>query len=164
MALHILKWIRGWRLDKVFHSIKDKIAPVAVAITEGVKTFSESPLAETIAKILDSALGSHIAEDVLVFVRKNIFKLLAAELAITDLPNDPSDEDILEFENKVFQAIAGKDPQARSKFFTIFAAESYGIIKSYTDTEVPDLTFAQKIELIEKEYQAYLKAKAESQE
>lgn len=159
MALHPLKWIRGWRLDRVFHSVKDKIAPVVVSITQTVKTFTEGQLAPAIAAVVDASLGTHLATSALKLVNNNIQRVLAAELAIVGLPDNPTDEDILAFEKAVFKAITDKDPQAKSKFWTVFSAETYGIIKSYLDTGADNLTFAQIVELVEKEYQAYKNAK-----
>lgn len=159
MPLHPLKWIRGWRLDKALHSVKDNIAPVAVSITQTIKTFTEGQLAPSFAAVIDASLGTHLASDALALVKNNIYRVLAAELAIEGLPDNPTDADILAFEQAIFKAIT--NPEAKSKFWTVFSADTYGIIKSYLDTGADNLTFAQIVELVEKEYQAYKNAKEE---
>lgn len=162
MSFNPLKWIRGWRLDKFFHNFKDNAAKVAVSITEQVKTLSEGELVQGIAAILDQALKSHVASDVLNIIHSATLTALSVELAITALPDNPTQADILAWEQNVYKAIAGKDPYGKSKLWTTFASQVYGIIQAQTQ-QPGTLTYAKVIEEIEKAYQLYLQDKADSE-
>lgn len=154
MSIDVIKWVKGWRLDKVFKSAKDFVDKVAISVTQGVKTAAEGTVAQTISVIIDEALHTHLAEDVLAKVKIGTMKALAAELALKGLPDNPSGDDILAFEKSVFEAITGKSPQALSKLWTTFAAQLYQDIHEAIG-ENTTLTFAQIVDLVEKAYKQF---------
>jgi hypothetical protein len=154
MPIDVIKWVKGWRLDKAFKSAKDFVDKVAISVTQGIKTAAEGTIAQTISVIIDEALNTHLAADALTALKFASMKALAVELAIQGLPDNPTGDDIAEFEFAVFQAITGKSPQARSKLWTTFAAQFYQLIKDAIG-ENSTLTFAQIVALIEKAYQQF---------
>lgn len=162
MSLDILKWIKGWRLDKFFSNFKQNVAKVAVVITEAIKTATEGTLLTTLSAIIDSALKTHLASDALQLIHTASLKALAVELAIVGLPDNPTEQDILEFEKRVFEAISGLSVYGQSKLWTSFAAQIFGIIKQHVDNN-DEFTYAVIVDIIEKGYQAYLKDKEDNE-
>lgn len=158
MSLDILKWIRGWRLDKFFHNFKENAAKVAVSITETVHTISGSSIVAAIATMVDATLHSHLAEDVLAEIQKDVIKVLAIELAVEALPDNPTGDELLKFEQDVIKAITGKDAYGKSKFYTTFAAQVYDIVHSRVDAGTK-FTFAEIVKIIEEAYQDFIKDK-----
>jgi len=164
MSLDIIKWIKGWRLDKFFHNFKKNALNVAISITEAVKTTSEGALFTTLATVIDEALKTHVASDVLSIIHSASLKLLAAELAVEGLPDNPTEADILEFEKRVFEAISGQSTFGQSKLWTTFASQMYGIIQERLATDTDGkYTFAEIVEDIEKAYQQFVKDKADAE-
>lgn len=155
MSLDVIKWIKGWRLDKAFHSFKEHADKIAISITEAVKTVLDGKVVSAIAEVIDHALGAHVAEDVLKVLNSATLKALAVELAIQGLPDNPNEEEGKIFEDTVVKAITGLDPKGRSKFLTTFAAQVYGLIKDAVDSG-ETLTFAAIVGIIENAYQLYL--------
>ena len=138
----------------LFKSLKHNAAEAAVTITEGVKAFAASPVAGVLTTIAGKVLGSGIPAEVLKLINDNINKVLAAELAIVGLPDNPTEQDILDFETRVVTAITGVAPEKWSKFITSFAAQVYGIIKAHVDGKT-SLTFAQLVADVEHAWQDY---------
>jgi hypothetical protein len=161
MPIDVIKWVKGWKLGKVFKSAKDFVDKVAVSVTQGIKTAAEGTIAQTISVVIDEALHTHLAEDALAVIKIAAMKALAVELAIKGLPDNPSGDDILAFEKEVFEAITGKTPQAQSKVWTTFAAQLYEDIHEAIG-ENTTLTYAQIVILIEKAYQQFKEDQAEA--
>src|ERR1051326_5769916 len=154
-SLHdVWKWIRGWRLDKAFKSAKDFVDNVAIGVTQAVKTALDSPAAQVISETIDEALKTHLAEDALAALKIAAMQALAVELAIQGLPNNPTGDDIQKFNEEVYKAITGKDPQAQSKVWTTFAAQLYVSIHDALGGAT-NLTFAEIVLIIENAYQQY---------
>ncbi len=159
--MDILKWVKGWRLDKALHSVKDFVDKVAISVTQGIKTAAEGTIAQTISVVIDEALKTHLAEDALAALKIAAMQALAVELAIQGLPDNPTGDDIQNFEIAVFKAITGETPQGQSKVFTSFAAQLYTLIHAAIG-ENTTLTFAQIVDIVEKAYQQYLQDVAEA--
>lgn len=154
MPLDVIKWIKGWRLDKFFKSVKDNIDKVAISVTEAVKNAAEGEAVKAIASVIDEALHSTIAEDGLELIKTASVKALAVELAIQGVPDNPTGEDILKFEKAAFEAITGMQPEGKSKLWTTFAAQLYSIIKDALEQD-NKLTFAEIVAIVEAAYKAY---------
>jgi hypothetical protein len=148
--MSIFSSIGAW-FKKVFTSIRKDIAPVAVSITEGIKTALDSGVAGFIAATVDAIVKTHLAEDIVAALKLYIPKVLATELAIEGLPDNPTEQDILDFENKVIAAF-GKVSD-KSKLYTTLAASLYQHVKdAIADGK---LTFAEAVAIIEESYQEY---------
>lgn len=155
MALDIIGWIHGWKLSQWFSHFKANADKVAIAVTQAVKTALEGQVAQSISAVLDEIFKTHIAEDVLAVLKVAALKTLAIELAIQGIPDNPSGDDILNFEKQVWEAITGKSPQDKAKLWTTFAAQFFVRVKALLG-ENTTLTFAQIVILIEQAYQDYL--------
>lgn len=125
-------------------------APIAVTITEAVKTILANPAAGFLENIIDSVTGTSIAVDAANAVNAIIPKILAAELAIEGLPDSPTDSDILAFEQRVLAAFNIKSNNSR--LYTTLGAQIYGILQA-----APDTKFATLVDDIEQAYADYQK-------
>ena len=147
--MSIWKWIAG-----IFTSVKDDAAKVAVSITEGIQTLLKTGVLKPVAEFIDASLNTHLGEDALALLDANIAKILAVELAIEGLPDNPTETDLEAFAQRVCQAIAGKDLSGTSKLWTTLAAQVYGIIETEVNKNEP-LTFATLVANVEQAYQDY---------
>lgn len=137
------------------------IAHTAVALTEEAKTLLSGGLVKGIADFIDSTLKTHIAQDVLDILNNAIPHILAVELAVEGLPENPTEQDILDFENRIFTAITGLPPIGASKLYTTLSAQIYGILRqALADNK---FTFAEAVNAVETAYQDYLKDVADQQ-
>ena len=75
------------------------------------------------------------------------------------MPDNPTEQDILEFEQRILTAFGLHDN--KSKLYTSLAAGIYGIIKADIDGGVK-LTFAELVKDVQKSYLLYLKLKADN--
>lgn len=142
-----------WLYKQVAAGVKVE-APIAVTITEAVKTILANPLTGLLENIIDSIAGTSIAVDAANAISAQIPKILAAELAIEGLPVSPTPADILAFEQRV---IAAFDINAdNSRLYTVLGAQIYGILNT-TLTSGKPITFAVLVADIETAYQDYQK-------
>ncbi len=155
---HLAGRVLAW-LGKAFKNVIHSAGPVAVTITEAVKAALTSQATGFLAKLIDDLSGSHIAEDVLKVAQPWITKLLAAELAITELPDNPTEQDILDFERRALDAF-NVHPN-HSKLYTVFGAQLYGIVqKTFGETPEKPPTFAEWVKALQEAYDDYLADKA----
>lgn len=138
-------------------------ATAAVSITEEIKTVLSSGFVKTVAGYVDEQFKTHLAEDVIAGINSAIPKVLAVELAVEGLPDNPTEQDVLDFENRVYKAVTGLDPVGTSKLYSTLGAQIYGIIKPQVDSGEP-LTWAIMIKDVEDAYQDYLKDLQDSQQ
>jgi hypothetical protein len=156
-----MKKVWQW-FTKLFKTVKDDADKLAIAFTEEVKDFITTPLAGGLAVLIDTTFKTHLAEEGLAFLKKNIYKILALELGLQALSDDPTEQEILDFENAVIKTVTGLDAFGKSKLWSTFAAQVLGIIKSHEGDA--SYTYAQLIKDVEEAYQDYLQDLAGSQE
>lgn len=142
----------------IFKNIIKHADAVAITVTEEIKAALNSGVAGFLASLVDQMTKSHIAENIVDFLKKNITKVLAAELAVQGLPDNPTEDDILRFENEILMAFGKIDN--KSKLYTTLAAQIYGLIDTTLKT-TPDTppTFAEWVRVVEEAYQDYLQDK-----
>lgn len=150
-----MKKIWAW-LKKAFKHIKTDVDKVAISITENIKQVLDSGTVGFLAEFIDKELHSHVGLEVVGILKLQIPKILAVELAIQGLPDNATEQDILDFENRILEAF-GLHRQ-KDKFYTVFASQVYQNIKALVDSD-NQVSFAQAVQLIEKCYQDYLKDK-----
>lgn len=159
--MSIIGFIKGWRLDKVFKHLKKDGAKLAISITETIKGLLDSGtltfISEIVSKIIPATKG--VSEELIKILNKTIPKLLAAELAVVGLPDNPTEQDILDFEKRILDAFGLHDN--KSKLYITVAAGVYGIIKADVDAG-KKMTFAELVADVEKAYKLFLKAKADN--
>lgn len=148
-----LKPILTW-IGKFFHKVKDDGAKIAVSITQGVKLFLQSGVADGLASVIDGIVGNSIAESVVSVLKANINKILAVELAIEGLPDNPTAQDILNFENAAITAVTGLNPYGKSKLYSLLASQIYSDVQEQLNGNTT-LTFAQIVTIIGDAYNDY---------
>lgn len=141
-------------IGRIFNGGLRAFAKTAVVITEEIKTLLDSGLIQGLATFMDSMLKTHIAEDILQIANAAIPNILAIELSIQGLPDNPTEQEILDFENAVYKAITGLPPSGASKLYTTLTAQIYAIIKPQIDGH-EKFTFALLVNDVEAAYQAY---------
>lgn len=126
---------------------------IALAITEGVKKALNDGIFNFVAQILDTLTKSQVPTEIVDILNKNIYKILAVELAIEGIPDSPTPDEILTFEKAVLKAF--NVTSDKSKLYTTLAAQLYGLIQ---DQLKPGhgLTFAQIVSIVEQTYQDFL--------
>ncbi len=159
--MSIFKKIGQW-LHNVFTTVKTDGAKVAIAITEGIQQAMKSGVVGFLADVISHVFPAlhDVPEQVVAEINKLLPKLLAAELAVQGLPDSPTEQDILDFENRVLEAFNVHDN--KSKLYTILASQIYGIIQKHT-AGTP-FTFAELVADVEEAYQDYLNDVAAEQE
>lgn len=96
-------WIGG-----LFHSLKVKISPAIVGILQIVKGIEDSGVVDGIAKVIDNTFHTTAAENGNALLKKAVNSALATFLAIEDLPDNPTEEQVQKFGKDVLTAVAGK--------------------------------------------------------
>lgn len=127
-------------------------APIAVTITEAIKTILANPVTGFLENMIDAVTGTSIAVDAANEINSLIPKVLSAELAIEGLPANPTEADILAFEQRVLAAFNVKSDNSR--LYTVLGAQIYGIINTTVQSGKP-VTFAVLVADIEAAYEDY---------
>lgn len=150
--MSIFSSIGAW-LKKAFTSVEHSIAPIAVAITEGVQTALKNGTADFLANLVEAIFPQvhGIPEEVIATLKNTIPKVLAAELAIEGIPDSPTEADILAFEQKVLAAFGVHDN--KSKLYTVMASQIYGDLQAYV--KGPSHKFADVVKVIEQAFIQY---------
>lgn len=143
-----------WLYKQVAKGVKAS-APAAIVITEAIKTILANPATGFLENIIDAVTGTTIAVDAANQVTAIIPKILAAELSIEGLPDNPTQADILAFEQRVLAAF--NVTSDNSRLYTVLSAEIYGIINATVQSGKP-ITFAILVSDVE---QAYIDYKAD---
>lgn len=147
------KNVGNW-LAKTFTNIKDNADVVAITITEAVKATLLDGVLPAMATVIDTAFKTTLAADVVAILNANINKILAVELAIQGLPDNPTEADVEAFSERVVQAITGLNATGKSKLYTTLAAQVYGIIETEINNNEP-MTFAKLVDDVEEAWQDY---------
>lgn len=150
--MSIFTKIGAW-LKKVFTEGLQDADKIAISVTEGVKTALVDGIAGFIADVLDGLTKSNIPTEIVTLLQNNISKILAVELAIQGLPANPTQQDILTFEQSVLAAF--NVTSDKSKLYTTLAAQIYGIIQAQLGGQTK-LTFAQLVVDVEQAYSDYV--------
>lgn len=120
--LQPFKW-----LFKVFVDHIQNSAHVAIVITESIKSLLNNPVTGFLENIADTITGTQIPTNLANLIAAQIPKILAVELSIQGLPANPTEADILAFEQDVLKAF--NVTSNNSKLYTELAAQTYGIIQ-----------------------------------
>jgi len=145
----------GQWISKVWKSLKDNTDTVAIAITEEVQAGLKSGTLTSLAQIVEDVLptSGKLPEQVVADLQVAVPKILAFELAVQGLPDNPTAADIQAFETNILTAFGLSNDH--SKLWTTLAAQVYGIIKADVDSGVK-YTFAQCVIDVESAYNAYV--------
>lgn len=152
-----MKKIWNW-LKKAFTVIEKDVDKVAITVTQHIKDDLDNGVLGFIATTLAGVLHSQVPIEIVALLKMKIPKILAVELAIQGIPDNATDQDILEFEQRVLDAF-GVNNQ-KSKLYTVLASQIYLEVKTLMN-EAHGVTFAEAVKLIEDSYTLYLKDKAD---
>lgn len=140
-------------LTKVFVSHTVSAAPVAVTITEYIKTLLANPVTNTLENIADAVTGTQVPTAIANDINAIIPKILAVELGIEGLPANATPTQILGFEQAILSSfnVTGNN----SKLYTELGSQIYGIIQ--TTIANGNTNFAAWVTAIEQAYLDYQK-------
>ena len=147
----------GTWLGKAFTAIEKDAAPVAVAVIEELKALWGGPVPGFIASLLDSLLKSQIPTEIVTVIGNALPTLLADALALEGLAANPTDAQIITFEEAVLAAF--KVTPDKSKLYSTLGAQIIGIIRANT-APGDKFTFAVLVNDLEQAYQDYLNDQA----
>lgn len=140
-------------LHDAFTFVQKKADVIAISATEEIKAALNGGAVGFLAKIIDDLTKGHVATDVVELLKKGIPKALEIELAIQGIPENATEQDILDFENRVLTAFGVTTDNA--KLYTLLASQIYGLLHNYVESG-EKLTFGATVKLIESAYQEYL--------
>lgn len=95
-------------LAKIWTDIKIKVGPLVVGILHVIQGAEDSGIVDGIAKVIDDATKTKIAEDANAELKVVVLDGIAVELAVDKLPANPTDADVKAFESAIVTAVAGK--------------------------------------------------------
>jgi hypothetical protein len=139
-----------WFKKTVIDHTKDA-AKIAVVITETVKALLSNPVTGFLLNLADGITHTQLPSQISLAVSNEIPKILAIELSIESIPDNPTEGQVLAFETQVLKAFSVNDNA--SKLYTTLSAQIYTIIKS----KLADgkLTFAEGVSAVEEAWQDY---------
>lgn len=151
--MSIFQKVGAW-LAKVFKSVKTDGAKIAVAITEDFQIALQSGIVKALADVISAVFPSvhNLPQQIVADLQILVPKILASELALQGLPDNPTEQDILDFEKRVLDAFNVHDQ--KSKLYTTLAAQIYGIIEKHASGT--PWTFAELVAAVEEAYQDYV--------
>lgn len=122
-------FIRAFQwLSKNFVDHAVSAAHVAVTVTEAVKAILANPAVGILENIADAVTGTQIPTQLVGLINGAIPKILAVELSIQGLPANPTEADVLAFEQDILKTFSVNNNN--SKLYTEIAAQAYGIIQT----------------------------------
>ena len=91
---------------KVFKKAKNFSSVVAVELTEELQTALKNGTADALAQIISATFPNtkNIPQQVVAELKIIVPKILAAELALKELPDNPTEKDIKKFADAVLKA------------------------------------------------------------
>lgn len=125
--------ISAWSwFKKIFVSHTESAASVAVVITESIKAILSNPIANVFENIADVVTHTTLPTNIATIINNVIPKILAVELAIEGLPDNPTEDQILAFEQSILKSF--DVTSNNSKLYTVLSAQVYGIIQKTLQT------------------------------
>lgn len=156
---HPLVWL--WdQIKKIGAWTVQHAAPTMVAVIGTLQNFWKTGTPGFLAGILDQLTKSGVPSTVVAAVGKELPNMLAVALAVEGLPADPTDQQVIDFEQRVLAAFNVHDD--KSQLYTTLGAQILGIIRRDL---IPGqkFTFAKLVADLEEAYQDYLNDLADQQ-
>jgi len=109
-------------MSKAFKSIRTDGAKIAIAITEALQAALKGGTVAAIADLVSGIFPNvkNLPQEIIADLDILLPKVLATELAIEGLPDNPTEQDILNFEKIVLAAFKVQDD--KSKLWTVLSA------------------------------------------
>jgi hypothetical protein len=148
--MSILTSIGDW-FAKVFKSVKEDGDKIAIAITEDLQTAIKSGVAQDIANVISAVFPSvkNLPSEIIAELQKILPNILAAELALQGLPDNPTPTDLQNFANAILKAVNLDNDN--SELWTSTAAKVLQILENYL--ALPNKTFAELVSAVEDAFQ-----------
>jgi hypothetical protein len=112
-----------------------------------------NPVFGLLTNIADAVFGTQVPSNIAALINAGIIKVLTVELAIQGLPDNPTDAQVLTFEQNIMKAF--NVTSNNSKLYTVLGAQIYGIIQENIDNGKTN--FADWVDAIEQAYLDYQK-------
>lgn len=135
---------------KAISKVKEFSGKFAVEATEELQKALKNGTADALAQIISATFpkAKDLPQKVVAELKIIVPKVLAAELALKELPENPTEKDIKKFADAVLKAFNVENNN--SKLWTTFGAQIYGILE-----QDKKRTFASLVRDIEEAYQLY---------
>lgn len=151
--ISVLTSVGKW-FGKVFVSHTESADSVAVYITEMVKTILANPISGFLLNLADGVLHTNLPTNIAQTISTVVIpKALAIELGIQGLPDNPTQAQVLAFEQAIMTSF--NVTSDNSKLYTVLGAQVFGEIQTTLNT-TPG-RFADWVIAIEKSYADYQK-------
>lgn len=149
-----MKKIKEW-LKKFWGGVKLGAGRTAITLTEEIQKGLKSGTIKNVAQIVQTVLPvtGVIPEKIVESLEKIIPKVLAVQLVLKDLPDEPTIDDLQKFSDSIFQAFGAMEN--KSKLWTTMAAEIYESIQFHLEDK--KYTFAECVIDVEKAWKLYQK-------
>lgn len=146
----VWEWIKI-EIERVGKFLSDHVVPVAVEVTNTVKAAIDSGAVGLIETVADALTKSSVPTEIVGLIKLVIPKVLAFELAIKGLPTNPTEQDIIDFEQRVLDAF-GVHFQKDKVYSTLTAQIILEVKALMGDGKI---TFAEAVGLAEDIYKDY---------
>ena len=143
----------GQWFSKAFKDIEQDAAPVAVAVVEELQTLFKSGATGFLASILDTLVKSELPTEIINAIQGALPTILADLLALEGLATNPTDAQIITFEQAVLKAFGVTAD--KSQLYSTLGAQIIAIIRANT-APGQKFTVAVLIGDLEEAYQDYL--------
>lgn len=148
-------------LGNIFHTVKVKIAPAIVSILNIVQGLEKVGIVDGVAKVVDTAFKTKLAEDANALVKANILTQIALWTGVAKLSADSTEADIKAFDDAVLAAVLSKKAAQSipGQVASDLGAQIFQIVKTTIgDAQVHEtsVTAADIIADIEEAYQDLL--------
>lgn len=147
-AQSVGKW-----LAKAFTDIVKDAAPIAVSIIEELQTLWKGEIPGFLASLLDTLVKSQLPTEIVTAIGNALPTLLADALALEGLATNPTDAQIIAFEQAVLAAF--KVTPAKSQLYSTLGAQIIAIIRANT-APGQKFTFAVLVNDLEAAYQDFI--------
>lgn len=136
-----------------FDFLKKDADKVAIAITQDVNLALNSGLVDALVKALEPVTG-HLPAEVIAYLKPIVPKVLAAELSLQGLPDNPTADELKAFADQVMEAFAKADLYKKTKVYTTVAADLYNGIQEAIK-EDGKLSFFEIVNLVQKAFDTW---------
>ena len=148
--------IKEW-FKKFWPKFKNFACNTSVLITEEIQKGLKNGTIKSVAQVVEAIfpITGKIPEEVVIALEKVVPKVLAVQLVLKDLPENPTIQDLEKMTDSVLQAFGALDD--KSKLWTTLAAEIYSSVQLHMSDK--KYTFAECVIDVEKAWRAFQKIK-----
>lgn len=151
---NVWTWIKH-----AFQWLKKDADKVAIAIVQDLNVALNSGLVDLVVKAISPNTDS-LPTEVLATLKKVIPNTLAILLSLQALPDNPTEDDLKAFAEKVLEAFKNESWYGQSKIYTTVAADALTAIReALADGKI---SFAEAVKIVETALQGWKLAQAQN--